>query len=159
MGPFSGARRAAPWVGLLLLLAACSAGGSAPSPSASGAVGASARPAATGLAHFSQDEWSFDYPAAWRYYPIEGFIFSFYSVQGYLASEPVDSAQGLPAHGQLRVLQRPRLRPGAGQRGDHHRQRRHADERPGRLLRPSCGRDADRGRRHGGDLQRGAAGI
>ncbi len=45
------------------------------------------------MAHFSQDEWAFDCPAAWRYYPIEGFIFSFYSVLGYLASTPVDTSK------------------------------------------------------------------
>ncbi len=84
---------AASWLALTLVLAACSGGGTFQSPSASDAFGASATPAATGLAHFSQNEWSFDYPVAWSYYPIEGFVFSFYSVQGYLASAPVETSK------------------------------------------------------------------
>ncbi len=45
------------------------------------------------MKHFSQDELRFDYPAAWRYFPISGFTTSFYDVRGYLASTPVDTSR------------------------------------------------------------------
>jgi hypothetical protein len=45
------------------------------------------------MAHLSQAEWSADYPAAWRYYPISGFVFSFSSIQGYLGTTPVDAGR------------------------------------------------------------------
>jgi hypothetical protein len=109
-------RRAAPWVGLLAVLAACSATASSsasvgvsgsssasapsgvtgsPGPSRSAGVVALSSPSAlaSGLAHFSESEWGVDYPAAWRYYPISGFAFSFGSVEGYLASTPVDTGR------------------------------------------------------------------
>jgi hypothetical protein len=93
MGSFGRACRAAACVGLLLVLVACTGGGPAPSPSTSGSISAKAAPVPTGLAHFSQDEWSFDYPAAWRYEPMSGFITSFYDVLGYLGSTSVDTSQ------------------------------------------------------------------
>jgi hypothetical protein len=87
----SRALRAAPWLALLLVVASCS---SASGPSASEAASSPESTAeAPGLAHFSQDEWSFDYPAAWHYEPMSGFITSFYDVLGYLGSTPVDTSQ------------------------------------------------------------------
>lgn len=99
------ARRRAPWAALLLFLSACSV---TPATSTGGVGSSSPIAQASGLATFSQDEWSFGYPAAWRYYPITGFITSFYDVAGYLASTPVDiskicrttpTSQSCDAHG------------------------------------------------------------
>ncbi|MGZ6300484.1 MAG: hypothetical protein ACXWMN_08350 [Candidatus Limnocylindria bacterium] len=89
----SAARRGVPWVALLVLLAACSVTPK-PSPTAAGMVGSPSPTAqASGLARFTHDDWSIEYPAAWRYFPISGFVTSFYDVAGYLASTPVDTSQ------------------------------------------------------------------
>ena len=76
----------------MLVLGACSASPS-PSPSASGIAAPSPSSPVAGLARFTHDDWSVEYPAAWRFYPIANFYFSFYSLAGYLASTRVDTSQ------------------------------------------------------------------
>jgi hypothetical protein len=82
---------AALWLGLLLVVASCSTGSGPSDPAGSTSPVPTAE--ATGLAHFSQDEWSFDYPAGWHYEPTPALISSFYNVVGYLGSSPVDTSQ------------------------------------------------------------------
>jgi hypothetical protein len=86
------ARHGGLWLAGMLVLGACSANPS-PSPSASANAAPSPSSSAAGLARFTHDEWSVEYPAAWRFFPIAHFSFSFYSLAGYLASTPVDTSQ------------------------------------------------------------------
>lgn len=73
---------------LLFLLGACG-------PRPTGGSGAAATPpaSASGLERLDQGQWAVDYPASWMFYPMAGFVTSFYDVSGYLASTPVDTSR------------------------------------------------------------------
>jgi len=82
-------------VTVVALLAAClarnttPAGESSPTAIASPDDGA---PSTAALSHFSQDEVRFDYPAGWKFNPVD-MVTSFYSVTGYLASTRIDTSK------------------------------------------------------------------